>query len=101
MLALLDSLLGSGFDPTDQAKRALGWFQGTAYTPDGDGRFDIGVTTSEALGAVASGTPAEEAGPTHEHASGNGSLMRILPLALVDAGSRPPTLSNAPIGRRR
>ncbi len=45
MLALLDSLLANGFDTTDQAKRALDWFQGTAYTPDGDGRFDIGMTT--------------------------------------------------------
>ena len=76
--------LASGFDTADQAKRAVDWFHGTAYTPDGDGRFDIGTTTSEALRAVAAGTPAEEAGPTHEHASGNGSLMRILPLALVD-----------------
>ncbi len=59
-------------------------FEDTAYTPDGDGLFDVGNTTGEALRAVESGTPAEDAGPTHEQANGNGSLMRILPLALVD-----------------
>jgi len=84
MLVLLDSLLSSGFDTTDQAQRALAWYRGTAYTPDGDGRFDVGNATAEALRAFEAGTPAEEAGPTHERANGNGSLMRILPLALVE-----------------
>ena len=84
MLALLDSLLATGFDTTDQAQRALAWYRGTAYTPGGDGRFDIGTTTGEAIRAFSGGTPAEEAGPTHEQANGNGSLMRILPLALVE-----------------
>ncbi len=81
MLALLDSLLEKGFDTTDQAQRALAWYRGTAYTPDGDGRFDIGNATRAALERFEAGTPAEECGlPT---AAGNGSLMRILPLALV------------------
>ncbi len=84
MLALLDSLLEKGFDPEDQGRRALAWDREGAYTPDGDGRFDIGITTSAALRALARGTPAVEAGPGDGHACGNGSLMRILPLALVD-----------------
>jgi ADP-ribosylglycohydrolase len=84
MLALLDSMLTAGFDTTDQARRALEWYRGTAYTPDGNGRFDVGTTTGEALRAFGSGTPAEDAGPTHEQANGNGSLMRILPLALFE-----------------
>lgn len=83
MLALLDSLLSGTFDTKDQAQRALAWYRGTAYTPDGDGRFDVGNATADAIGAFEAGTPAEEAGPTHERANGNGSLMRILPLALV------------------
>ena len=51
MLALLDSLLEAGFDPEDQGRRALAWHREGAYTPDGDGRFDIGRTTAAALHA--------------------------------------------------
>ena len=83
MLALLDSLLQVGFDTTDQAQRALAWFRDGRYTPDGDGKFDFGGATSQAMANIQRGAPAEEAGPTHERAGGNGSLMRILPLALV------------------
>jgi hypothetical protein len=92
MLPLLDSLLECGFDPTDQARRALAWRREGRYTPDGDGAFDVGTTTAEALDAFARGIPAEEAGPAHNLACGNGSLMRILPLALVGRGWDRPTL---------
>ena len=84
MLALLDSLLERGFDPEDQGRRALAWYEGTAYTPDGEGRFDVGNATAEALARIAAGVPAATAGATHERSKGNGSLMRILPLALVE-----------------
>src|SRR5688572_30358442 len=66
MLALLDSLLEKGFDTTDQASRALAWYRDGAYTPDHDGRFDVGGATATALRRFASGTVAEEAGPTDE-----------------------------------
>ncbi|GAC1327066.1 MAG: ADP-ribosylglycohydrolase family protein [Candidatus Dormibacteria bacterium] len=82
MLALLDSLLDRGFDVEDQAHRALRWMTDGAYTPDGD-VFDIGIATRAALSRVRSGTPATEAGGTGEGDNGNGSLMRILPIALV------------------
>jgi ADP-ribosylglycohydrolase len=84
MLALLDSLLSSGFDPADFARRATAWHRRGLYTPDGDGYFDIGNATRSALGAIESGTSPEKAGGTGEWACGNGSLMRILPLALVE-----------------
>ncbi|HUG48953.1 MAG TPA: ADP-ribosylglycohydrolase family protein [Candidatus Limnocylindria bacterium] len=83
MLALLDSLLETGFDTDDQGRRALAWYREGRYTPDGDGHFDIGNATREALLGIERGTPAEHAGPAHEQAGGNGSLMRILPVALV------------------
>ena len=89
MLALLDSLLDTGsgradgFDPDDQGRRAIEWQRHGAYTPDGDGLFDIGRATSTALRRLASGVPAVDAGPSGDHDCGNGSLMRILPLALV------------------
>jgi len=83
MLALLDSLLDAGFDTEDQARRFVAWRDRAAYTPDGDGRFDIGGATGGALTRFASGVAAEDAGDDPE-ALGNGSLMRILPIALVD-----------------
>ncbi|MBX3032219.1 MAG: ADP-ribosylglycohydrolase family protein, partial [Chloroflexi bacterium] len=82
MLALLDSLLATGFDTNDQGRRAVDWRRHGRYAPGGR-VFDIGGTTSAALAAIEHGTSAVEAGPTADHASGNGSLMRILPLALV------------------
>ena len=81
MLALLDSLLSSGFDLEDQARRALAWRDGPDYKPGG--RFDIGGTTHSALSRFKAGAAAEAAGGDRESDNGNGSLMRILPLALV------------------
>ncbi len=88
MLALLDSLVSVGFDTDDQGRRVVAWAVDGAYTPDHDGRFDIGGTTAAAVAALRSGVRAEAAGPTDEHAAGNGSLMRILPLALVERAPR-------------
>jgi ADP-ribosylglycohydrolase len=92
MLALLDSILGSGFDLADQGRRFLAWDDEGAYTPEGEGRFDIGGTTARALDALRHGTPAELAGPDQQRANGNGSLMRILPIALVDRDGADETL---------
>jgi ADP-ribosylglycohydrolase len=83
MLATLDSLLSHGLQVEDQGRRFLDWHRGTAYTPDGDGPFDIGRSTREALRRLADGTPAIVAGGREERDNGNGSLMRILPVALV------------------
>jgi ADP-ribosylglycohydrolase/protein-tyrosine phosphatase len=84
MLALLDSLTadGVGFDVEDQGRRSVAWWREGAYTPDGE-MFDIGRTTIKALSAIGSGAPAADAGPSGEHDCGNGSLMRILPVALT------------------
>lgn len=84
MLALLDSMLDSGFDLADQGRRFVAWDDEGAYTPDGEGRFDIGGTTARALDALRHGIRAEDAGPDQQRANGNGSLMRILPVVLVD-----------------
>jgi ADP-ribosyl-[dinitrogen reductase] hydrolase len=76
MLALLDSLCSAGFDVEDQGRRALRWLDEGAYTPDGDGAFDVGGATSSALSRIRAGTPAAGAGGTAEGDQGNGSLMR-------------------------
>lgn len=82
MLALLDSLLEAGFDMEDQGRRALAWHETDAYKAGP--LFDIGITTSRALSRLRNGIPALEAGGRDERDNGNGSLMRILPIALVD-----------------
>lgn len=83
MLALLDSLLSVRFHPDDQAKRSLAWRDHGSYAPGGT-VFDIGGATRTALSAIKRGTRAIDAGPADERSCGNGSLMRILPLALVE-----------------
>ena len=92
MLALLDSLLSVGFDPEDQGRRAVAWAVSRAYTPDGDQLFDIGLTTRNSLRRFGEGTPAVESGGRGERDNGNGSLMRVLPVALFDAGADDLTL---------
>jgi ADP-ribosylglycohydrolase len=87
MLGLLDSLLTAGFDLADQGRRALAWMDGPDYKPGP--RFDIGIATSQALTRLERGVPAGSAGGRDERDNGNGSLMRILPVALVGAGLPP------------
>ncbi len=76
---LVDALKG-GFDLDRIAKNFVRW-RYEAYWTAHDELFDIGNTTSEAIGALKAGVSPERAGPTDENANGNGSLMRILPLA--------------------
>jgi ADP-ribosylglycohydrolase len=83
MLATLDSLLSVGFDLDDQGRRFLAWFDRGHYTPNGDGKFDFGHTTDVAIGQLLNGVHAINAGGRDERDNGNGSLMRILPVALV------------------
>jgi len=81
MLASLDSLVSVGFDTTDQGKRFLAWRDAEDYKPGQI--FDVGTTTDAALDRLRTGAPAETAGGNAEQDNGNGSLMRILPVALV------------------
>lgn len=85
-LCLLASLLERGaFDPDDFASRLLAWFDRGYMAVDGV-VFDVGVQTRMAFGALKAGAPSLEAGPAEEHRNGNGSLMRVLPLALWHRG---------------
>jgi ADP-ribosylglycohydrolase/protein-tyrosine phosphatase len=86
LLALLDSVVTVGWDPEDQARRAVAWYDGPDYKPGP--RFDVGIATQAALARFKSGVAAVLAGGTEERDNGNGSLMRILPVALV-SGSDP------------
>ena len=84
MLATLEALLQPGkVNPDAMGQRYLAWYRDGAYTPDGDGQFDIGNTTRAAMENLARGIPATDAGPSGEQDCGNGSLMRVLPIALA------------------
>lgn len=83
LLCSAESLLG-GFDTNDLGRRFVDWYNAERWTPWGT-VFDVGMTTRSALLSVARGTTAELAGGVTETSNGNGSLMRILPVALHGA----------------
>ncbi|MBO9998427.1 MAG: ADP-ribosylglycohydrolase family protein [Cyanobacteria bacterium SID2] len=55
------------------------WFTAEIWTPHGE-VFDIGGSTTRALGKLMRGVSPTESGETGERSNGNGSLMRILPM---------------------
>lgn len=76
-LATCDSIRECGcVDVSDMRKRFRAWARSGAYAIDSK-VFDIGCTTSEALYTGK--------GKDDERSNGNGSLMRIIPLAFTDA----------------
>lgn len=86
-LALLDSLLTRGkLDLEDLAQRFVNW-QIDGFYAVGGKVFDIGITTSAALGNYRAGQKAEDAGLREVNSNGNGSLMRVLPLVLWHRGA--------------
>ncbi|MCH1982633.1 ADP-ribosylglycohydrolase family protein [Ruminococcus sp. OA3] len=60
------------------------WYNTGAYTADGT-VFDIGNTTFQAINKYRNGEMPIRCGISSVSANGNGSLMRILPLAFMDS----------------
>jgi ADP-ribosyl-[dinitrogen reductase] hydrolase len=81
ILCTVDSLVHAPFDTQDMGRRFVRWMNDAQWSATGV-VFDIGLATSDALMRVAGGIPAEEAGGRDERSNGNGSLMRIIPVAL-------------------
>lgn len=81
LLCSTESLLHHEFDTEDMGRRFARWSREEIWTPHGK-VFDIGVTTSNALARIAKGVRAEAAGSDGQFSNGNGSLMRMLPIAL-------------------
>jgi ADP-ribosylglycohydrolase len=79
-LCLLDSLANKKVDYADIMQRFISWADKGEYTAHGK-LFDIGIATRKALQRFRDGTTPLECGGTSEQDNGNGSLMRILPLA--------------------
>jgi len=69
------------YDSQRLAGLFLAWNAWGYWTPHGT-VFDIGIATRSALTRLQQGTAPEEAGGAGERDNGNGSLMRILPVAL-------------------
>lgn len=83
-LCLAESLLVCrGFDPVDQLRRYCRWWRDGHWSSTGL-CFDIGNTVRDALLRFeATGTP--YCGSDHPRSAGNGSLMRLAPVALAYA----------------
>lgn len=85
-LALLASLLDRGdLDVDDFGARLVAWYDRGDYAVDAR-VFDCGIQTRRAIERMKAGAPAAEAGGAGERDNGNGSLMRVLPLALFHDG---------------
>ncbi|MEB3280399.1 MAG: ADP-ribosylglycohydrolase family protein [Lyngbya sp.] len=81
-LCLADVLCHQGYDLNAIADSFCRWYRERFWTARG-GVFDIGVTTQIAINRLRKGVPPVEAGETSDRSNGNGSLMRILPLAFL------------------
>ena len=81
-LATMHSIIEKGnIDTNDMADKFLQWFRNGEYTPEGQA-FDIGRTTLKSLARYEENMcEAKMCGQTGEMDNGNGSLMRILPIA--------------------
>ncbi|RSK24212.1 ADP-ribosylglycohydrolase family protein [Hymenobacter metallilatus] len=76
----LAQAIADGFSVGKVAEYSRRWYYENLWTPRGR-VFDIGITTREALSRLQSNPDLILAGGTDEYSNGNGSLMRILPLA--------------------
>lgn len=81
-IATIDSFIEKKcFDYDDIMKRWVGWINNAEYTCNGV-TFDVGRTCLNAINKYYSGSSPLECGLNDISSNGNGSLMRILPVAL-------------------
>lgn len=81
-IATIDSFIHKKcFDYKDIMDRWVQWISESEYTPTGV-IFDIGRTCLKAIKKYCNGTEPLRCGSTSINENGNGSLMRILPVAL-------------------
>lgn len=85
-LCLLASLVEKEkLDLDDLATKFLAWSDEGCFAVDGH-VFDIGIQTQQAFENLRRGVSPSISGPSGERNNGNGSLMRVLPLALWHRG---------------
>lgn len=86
-LCLLASLLHcKRLDIQDFAKRLINWHD-VGYMAVDHIVFDIGITTAQAINRLKEAVMPQLAGSNTVNSNGNGSLMRVLPLALWHQGT--------------
>jgi len=86
-LVLLASLLECGKLDLDHFAHALvNWYDKGYMAVDGH-VFDVGIQTSQVILKLQNGASPSKASRSDEEANGNGSLMRVLPLALWHRGT--------------
>lgn len=78
-LCLIDAI-NTGYSINKVAENFVAFYEKGYFTPYGE-VFDIGISTREAVIKISSGRNPVECGGTSETDNGNGSLMRILPIA--------------------
>jgi ADP-ribosyl-[dinitrogen reductase] hydrolase len=86
-LCTIDTLLHNGEDYQALGRSFVRWLDAEIWTPHG-AVFDVGNATAEAIQRLARGVAPLEAGRDDELSNGNGSLMRILPVAIWFAGQQ-------------
>ncbi|WP_424316469.1 ADP-ribosylglycohydrolase family protein [Haloferula sp.] len=92
-LCLAESLIScEGVDLLDQCERYVAWWLRGVNSPTGS-CFDIGNTVRAALEQFEL-TSDPESGSTHPRSAGNGSIMRLAPIAMFFA-NRPSEISDA------
>lgn len=84
-LCVMDSLIEKGIDYADQMQRFSDWLWSANNTAHEE-VFDVGGTTKSAIFKFVKGMPPLQCGETADYTCGNGSLMRILPIALYLVG---------------
>ncbi|MFO0872238.1 MAG: ADP-ribosylglycohydrolase family protein [Pirellulales bacterium] len=90
-LALADSLAAVGWNLHDQLQRYVRWWREGEYSVNGR-CFDIGIATRSALARfLQHGDPLQSGDPA-ESSSGNGSIMRLAPVAIRYVGLFPKSL---------
>ncbi|MFJ8528379.1 ADP-ribosylglycohydrolase family protein [Bacillus sp. NPDC094106] len=77
---LAESLI-RGYDLNDIKQKMCDWYYYGYWNVNDKLPFDIGRTTFKALSKIKAGINLSEAGEQNEKDNGNGSLMRVLPLA--------------------
>ena len=86
-LVLLDTLLVRGHVDLAHFSRGLVRWESEGFCAVEGKVFDIGIQTSRAIARLKAGGDPATSGPNSERDNGNGSLMRVLPLALWHRGS--------------
>lgn len=90
MLCLMDSV-SHGFSLERLKNNMIAYYQDGGFTPRGE-MFDIGNSTKKAIQNMIDGVDLSLCGGRGEEDNGNGSLMRILPLAFIADLNKPDEL---------